>query len=215
MSIEQINQSGLICLNIQPCINKATGLKTKRTVRKHEHNTFARWIKLLQVFFSKTKASNVICDDLGRGHSLCNATPRPRDIGLPKTKHPFLNSFTASSTVVQSFFQKFFLYRCWVYHRQLQRTQWKQNSWGSCFCCSLIQFSHPRYVCSAEIYTGYSYYLSSIPKDYNHFPLLQELCNPHTFPVSVINPQSYPTSIHFHKRKEYLRKHQNISNYFI
>lgn len=113
MSVEQINQSGLICLNIQPCINKATGLKTKRTVRKHEHNTFARWIKLLRVFFSKTKASNVICDDLGRGHSLCNATPRPRDIGLPKTKHPFLNSFTASSTVVQSFFQKFFLYR-WV-----------------------------------------------------------------------------------------------------
>lgn len=79
---------------------------------------------------------------------------------------------------------------------------------------------HPRYVLSAEIYMGYSYYFSPIFKDkIITISLFCEKFHPHIFPssISVINLHSHPISIHSHthKYKQELRKHTNILNCFI
>lgn len=64
ISLEQIKQLRLIWPKIYYYINKAIGLKTKRTLWKHQHKGFACWIKLLKMFFSKTNAGYVKFDDL-------------------------------------------------------------------------------------------------------------------------------------------------------
>lgn len=147
--------------------------------------------------------------------------PKPRDMGLLKTKYPFLDSPKA---VVQKLFQEFFLYtssepQTAVYNIVMRflkvRVMWVFY-WVWVFF--LIPFSCFRYILSAEIHIGYLYQLSPIFREYNNFPFLEELSPSHLHILSLaINSHSHPSSIHSHKHQdqEYPREHPNISNCFI